>query len=77
LIDNGVTLCYACHMFKVHGRGDAFFFDEIKKYMFEQCDVTEERYEQIKQLGRGITDFCLEDIEMIADHLADLLSRAS
>lgn len=60
LPENAVTLCYSCHIFKVHQRGDAFFLDQIKAYMIPKF-LDEERYEEIKFLGRGTTKWTEED----------------
>jgi hypothetical protein len=71
LVDNGATLCYPCHIFKVHGRGDAFYFDQIRAYMASRVD--EERYETIKRVGREPAQFSIEDLEMIEGHLKEML----
>lgn len=31
-VDNGVCLCYACHMFKIH-QGNAFYIEQLKEKM--------------------------------------------
>lgn len=67
LVENGVTLCYGCHMFKVHARGDAETLDSIKKYMIPQF-LTEDRYEEVKSLGRGISNVTLEELEGLSEN---------
>ena len=75
LIDNGVTLCYACHIFKVHGRGDAVHFDQIKTYMFGKSGLTAARYEEIKVLGKEIAHFSLEDLAQIEEVLSKIMAQ--
>ena len=67
LVLNGVTLCYACHIYKVHGRGDAETFDIIKEYMKRY--LHEQRYFEIKQLGHGIAKMTVEDLQKIESGL--------
>lgn len=68
LLNNGVALCYPCHIFKVHGRGDAFYFDQIKDHMTRQF-VTEAEYDEIKSIGRSPVQFSLEELEQIEARL--------
>lgn len=59
--ENGVTLCYTCHIYKVHGRGDADLMDRIRDYMVPRF-LSPERYEEIKRLGNKPVEFELEDL---------------
>lgn len=44
--DNGITLCYVCHMFKLHGnQGDKEFLDKYLKEI--NARVPKERQEEI------------------------------
>lgn len=61
---NCVTLCYACHIFKVHARGDAGTLDQIKTYMIGRF-LDLETYEKIKLLGNGISDMAPEELAEI------------
>ena len=63
ILDNGVSLCYACHIFKVHKDGAAQHMDAIRLYM--RRFVSEERYEEIKRMGNDPWQPTLEDFDRI------------
>ena len=62
---NGVALCYACHIFKVHQQGDARYLDQIRAYMFTNGFMDEATYEHIKFAGNAIAKVELEDLEQV------------
>lgn len=60
VLGNGVSLCWGCHKFHVHMRGDAWTIDRIREYMKELVPL--EQYERIKFLGKQCAEVELEDL---------------
>lgn len=71
LPENGVTLCYACHIFKVHQRADSELLDRIKEHMTKHLDWP--RYEEIKAMGHCPNELTLEDLQRKAEELRSML----
>ena len=59
--DNGATLCYSCHIGRIHRDGDGYFALQLAEKM--QARVGKEKYEQMIALGAHPTPLSLEEIE--------------
>lgn len=46
-IKNGITLCFACHIYKVHTHASAEIIENLKKVAFERGICTPEEFEYI------------------------------
>lgn len=73
-VKNGVTLCYACHLHKVHTYASADIFEQLKKAAFERGIVTPQEYEDIAN-SRNIVRFGVGDFEQIKEMLEDYLAK--
>lgn len=71
-IKNGITLCYACHVYKVHYYASADITDRLKAYAFEKGIITPEEYEAISN-DHQIAKFGVEDMERVKAYLTDYL----
>ena len=74
LLGNGVALCYGCHIFKVHARGDAQYMDQIKSYMIPKF-ISQEEYEIIKIKGNQICKMGLDDLLAVEDGFKILVEK--
>ena len=73
-VKNGVTLCYACHIHKVHKFSSADILEQLKAAAFDRGIVTSEEMEAISN-NHQIAKFGVEDMERIKDYLNDYLER--
>lgn len=71
-VKNGVTLCYACHIHKVHKYSSADILDQLKAAAFDRGIVTPEELEAISN-NHEIAKFGVEDMERVKDYLTDYL----
>ena len=71
-VKNGVTLCYACHIHKVHKYSSADILDQLKAAAFDRGIVTPEELEAISN-NHEIAKFGVEDMERIKGYLTDYL----
>lgn len=71
-VKNGVTLCYACHIHKVHKYSSADILDQLKVAAFDRGIVTPEELEAISN-NHEIAKFGVEDMERIKGYLTDYL----
>jgi len=62
ILGNGVTLCWSCHKFHVHLRGDAWTLDRIRDHMRAKGFITDDEYDQVKFLGKQCAEVELEDL---------------
>ncbi len=74
VIGNGVTLCYACHKFKVHGTAAAVYIDRLKTYMVP-AHISEDEYQEIAAMVSVTADLSLEDLEKLSEAFDRLLER--
>ena len=49
-IDNGITLCYACHIRSVHTRADYVTINHVMEYMQSVCGVSQEDIDVLDHL---------------------------
>lgn len=71
-IKNGVTLCYACHIHKVHTYASADILEQLKVAAFARGIVTPEELESISN-NHAIAKFGVEDMERVKDYLNDYI----
>jgi hypothetical protein len=57
-IDNGVTLCYPCHIYMAHSK-----YEEFRDFIIET--IGEDKYEELKALAYKITKLNKIDMEEI------------
>lgn len=75
LLDNGVALCYACHIFKLHGnQGDKQFLDRYMEAVNQA--VTSEAQEAIVEIGHRVNKMTVDDMEAIVETLTKYLEAA-
>lgn len=71
-IKNGITLCFACHIYKVHTYASADILGQLKQAAFDRGIITPEEMEaiaddhEIKKMGVG-------DMETVKDYLTAYL----
>ena len=72
LLENGVALCYTCHIFKLHGnQGDKQFLDRYMEAVNQA--VTSEAQEAIIEIGHRVNKMSVEDMEEIVESLTKYL----
>lgn len=71
-IRNGVTLCYGCHLHKVHTYASTDIIEQLKAAAFAKGIVTPEEMESIAN-NHQIAKFGVEDMELVKDYLTDYL----
>jgi hypothetical protein len=49
-VDNGITLCYACHIRSVHTRADYVTINRVMEYMQSVCGVSQEDIDVLDHL---------------------------
>lgn len=71
---NGVTLCYACHIHKVHKHASAEIIDELKEMAFDRGILTPAEYDAIK-FDHVITKMGVDDMKNVLDYLTAYLEQ--
>lgn len=71
-IRNGLALCYACHIYKVHTYASADIMERLKAFAFDRGIVTPADYEAIAN-DHQIAKFGVEDMERVKVYLTDYL----
>ena len=71
-VKNGVTLCYACHIHKVHQYASTSIFEQLKRAAFTRGIVTPAEYEAIAN-NHAIAKYGVADFEQIKAYLTDYL----
>lgn len=72
-IKNGITLCYACHIRKVHTQASVAILDAVKKAAVTHLVATESEIEAIEN-DRALAKLGVEDLEGIKKYLQDYLN---
>ena len=72
LVENGVSLCVGCHLFKLHGQqADKAW---LENYLCIINDlVSETQQELIQEIGHKINKFSIDDLEQIKAELEEQL----
>lgn len=73
-VKNGITLCFACHIYKVHTYASADILDQLKGAAFARGILTPEELEAIAN-DHQIAKFGVEDMERVKSYLTDYLER--
>lgn len=73
-VKNGITLCFACHIYKVHSYASADVIEQLKAAAFARGIVTPDELESIANTHQ-IAKFGVEDMERVKDYLTDYLER--
>lgn len=71
-VKNGITLCFACHIYKVHTYASAYIMKQLAQAAFYRGIVTPEELEAISN-NHEIAKFGVEDMERVKDYLTDYL----
>ena len=71
-IKNGITLCFACHIYKVHSYASADILEQLKAAAFARGIVTPEELESIAN-NHAIAKFGVDDMEKVKDYLNDYI----
>ena len=73
-VRNGVTLCFADHIYKVHTDATAATMEELTKAAMQRGIVTAQELVEIEN-DNSIAKFTLEDYERIKEYLQDYIER--
>lgn len=73
-VKNGITLCYACHVYKVHTYASADIMERLKTEAFMRGIVTPAEYEEITN-NHSLAKFGIAEYEQIKSYLTDYLER--
>lgn len=68
---NLITLCYACHLYKVHSTASIQYIDMLKKSAIMNHIATEEEIDSIKN-DFTLANFSIGDLERIKKELEEL-----
>lgn len=71
-VKNGLALCYACHIYKVHTYASADIMEQLKAFAFSTGIVTPQEFEEIAG-DHTIVRFGLGEYETIKEHLTAYL----
>ena len=71
---NLITLCYACHLYKVHSTASIQYIDMVKKSAIQNKIVTEQELEEIKN-DFTLANFNMSDLETIKENLEKMLEE--
>ena len=72
-VKNGITLCYACHIHKVHTKATVAILEEVKKAAITYGVATAEEIEAISN-DHSLAKLGVEDLEGIKKFLQDYLN---
>lgn len=67
-VKNGVTLCFACHIYKVHTYASADIMLQLKYAAFMRGIVTPQEMEEIAN-DHAIAKFGVAELEQVKDYL--------
>ena len=71
---NLATLCYACHLYKIHSTASLRYLDLLRKSAIMNKIATEQEIEEIKN-DYKLADFSMSDLEEIKKKLEKLLEE--
>lgn len=72
-IKNGIALCYACHIYKVHTKATVAILEEVKKAAITYGVATAKEIEEISN-DHSLAKLGVEDLEGIKKYLQDYLN---
>ena len=73
-VKNGVTLCYACHIYKVHTYASADIIRQLEDTALYREIITQEELEAIAN-DHNIAKFGVEALEGVKEYLTDYLDK--
>ena len=73
-VKNGVSLCFACHLYKVHNYASADVMEQLKRAAFARNIVTPQELEEIAN-DHSILKFGVEDMERVKNYLTNYLEN--
>ena len=73
-VKNGITLCFACHIYKVHTDATTNMLEQVKRAAIGNNIATEAEIEAISN-DRSICQLNLEDLEIRKAHLEDYIEE--
>lgn len=71
--ENGVTLCYRCHLIEIHKNGEKRFMENYIRILDEK--IPKEKQEEIYKLAENKDDITLEDLQNINIYLKEYLQK--
>lgn len=71
---NLVSLCYACHLYKVHGTASAQYIEPIKKKCLELNIFTEEEYQEIID-DKRIKKHTISELESLVNQTSEFIKK--
>ena len=72
-VKNGITLCYSCHILKVHTKATVAILEEVKKAAITYGVATAKEIEEISN-DHSLAKLGVEDLEGIKKYLQDYLA---
>ena len=72
-VKNGITLCYAFHIYKVHTKATVAILEEVKKAAITYGVATAKEIEEISN-DHSLAKLGVEDLEGIKKYLQDYLN---
>lgn len=73
-VKNGITLCYACHIHKVHTKATLAILEEVKKAAVMYGVATAKEIEELSN-DHSLAKLGVEDLESIKSYLQDYLDQ--
>ena len=71
--ENGVTLCYRCHLIEIHKNGEKRFMENYIRILDEK--IPKEKQEEIYKLAENKEEITLEDLQNTNIHLKECLQK--
>lgn len=71
--ENGVTLCYRCHLIEIHKNGEKRFMENYIRILDEK--IPKEKQEEIYKLAENKEDITLEDLQNTNIYLKEYLQK--
>lgn len=73
IIDNGVSLCYRCHLIEIHKNGEKRFFEKYIKILDEK--IPKEKQQEIYKIAENKEPITLEELQVINESLKKEFER--
>ena len=71
--DNGITLCYKCHLIEIHRNGEKRFFEKYIKALDDRVPYF--RQQEIYRIAENDAPVTLEELQDINTYLKNLLQE--
>lgn len=73
ILENGVTLCYYCHLVQIHRNGEKRFFEKYIKILDEK--IPKEKQEEIYKITENKKPITFEELQNINIYLKEYLQK--